>query len=400
MAEVEQISRLIADIYDAALDPSQWTGALDKARALVGGSAALIFSRDTATKRVKVHYDDGGLDSHYKQLYLDTYAKLDPFASEHALTEIGKPVRTAELLPQEAFFETRFLKEWVRPQQLVDFICAVLDRSATGTDMFGVFRHERDGLVDEAARRRMRLLVPHIRRAVHISRVVERATAEVRVLAETLEGLSAGLLLVEATGRIVHANCSARAMLQEGAILRSVNGRLVARHVDAAKRLEQVLAAAGKVGARFEVGSLVVPLNGREGVPHVAHVLPLTAAVGRHACMHGAAVAAMFVHKAVLELGSPLQAVAQLYNLTASERRVLSAIVQVAGVRETARTLGVSEATVKTHLRRLFGKTGAARQADLVRLVACFSGPVGGAAPSASVARAEPQPSASALLPY
>jgi hypothetical protein len=34
---------------------------------------------------------------------------------------------------------------------------AVLDRSATTAAMFVVFRHECDGLVDEEARRRMRL---------------------------------------------------------------------------------------------------------------------------------------------------------------------------------------------------------------------------------------------------
>jgi predicted ArsR family transcriptional regulator len=47
-------------------------------------------------------------------------------------------------------------------------------------------------------------------------------------------------------------------------------------------------------------------------------------------------------------------------------------------VPETARALGVTEATVKTHLHRLFGKTGAVRQADLVKLVAGFSNPLVG----------------------
>ena len=38
--------------------------------------------------------------------------------------------------------------------------------------------------------------------------------------------------------------------------------------------------------------------------------------------------------------------------------------------------LGVSEATVRTHLRRLFGRTGTSRQADLVKLVAGYANPV------------------------
>ena len=84
------------------------------------------------------------------------------------------------------------------------------------------------------------------------------------------------------------------------------------------------------------------------------------------------------MHKAALEAPSPPEAIAKLYKLTPSELRVLLAIVQVGGVPETAEALGIGEATVKTHLHRLFGKTGAGRQADLVKLVAGFASPVVG----------------------
>ena len=52
------------------------------------------------------------------------------------------------------------------------------------------------------------------------------------------------------------------------------------------------------------------------------------------------------------------------------------AIVNIGGVPETAETLGVAESTVKTHLHRIFGKTGTSRQAELVKLVAGFAGPL------------------------
>ena len=42
---------------------------------------------------------------------------------------------------------------------------------------------------------------------------------------------------------------------------------------------------------------------------------------------------------------------------------------------EVAHMLGISQATVKTHLKRIFDKTGTARQSDLVKLVAGFTGP-------------------------
>jgi hypothetical protein len=51
-------------------------------------------------------------------------------------------------------------------------------------------------------------------------------------------------------------------------------------------------------------------------------------------------------------------------------------IVEVGGVPETAQILGIAETTVKTHLHRVFSKTGTNCQADLVKLAAGFSNPL------------------------
>ena len=57
---------------------------------------------------------------------------------------------------------------------------------------------------------------------------------------------------------------------------------------------------------------------------------------------------------------------------------MLLAIVDVGGVPEVAASLGVAATTIKTHLGRLFAKTGVSRQADLVKLVAGFATPLAG----------------------
>jgi DNA-binding CsgD family transcriptional regulator len=108
-------------------------------------------------------------------------------------------------------------------------------------------------------------------------------------------------------------------------------------------------------------------------------VLPLASGARRAGSSCGA-VAALLVHKVTFDVLPPPELIAGLYGLTPREVRVLLAIVRLGGVRETAAALGISEATVKTHLHRVFGKTGASRQADLVKLVAGFSNPVVGTA--------------------
>ena len=66
-------------------------------------------------------------------------------------------------------------------------------------------------------------------------------------------------------------------------------------------------------------------------------------------------------------------ALAREYDLTPAELRVLLAIVREGGVPATARALGIAASTVKTHLQRVFGKTGSSRQCDLVKLLAGYS---------------------------
>jgi Bacterial regulatory proteins, luxR family len=50
-------------------------------------------------------------------------------------------------------------------------------------------------------------------------------------------------------------------------------------------------------------------------------------------------------------------------------------VVELGGGPLVAQDLGISETTVRTHLRHVFQKTGTHRQADLAKLVAGFESP-------------------------
>jgi DNA-binding CsgD family transcriptional regulator len=261
MAEIEQIHRLFADIYDAALDPSQWNAALGKARDFVSGS------------------DD--------------------------------------------------------------------------------------------ARQRLQQIMPHIRRAMTISRTIGGKVEEVAAFAATMDALSSGMIFVDAKGRVVHANASGRALLADGSAVRTAGDRLVVAGPDEDRALKDIFVAFGRNGAAIGVKGIAVPLSGRDGASYTAHVLAL--APRRHC--GATAAAAVFVRKAAIEVSSP-DAIARHFKLTPGELRVLLAVVRVGGVAGTAAALGVREATVKTHLHRVFGKTGTSRQVELVRLVAGFANPL------------------------
>jgi len=379
MSDAEQVASLIGDIYDAALDPSRWTPVLRRARDIVGGSAAVVFSKDARTKRLQIYHHCGGMDPSYRQLYFDQYEKLDPTTGAQVMSAIGQPIGTADIMAIEDFQKTRFYQEWRRPQGVVDFVAASLDKTATRAVLFGVFRQHQHGFVDDDTRWRMRQIVPHIRRAILIGKVIEHKTAEAATLADALDGLSAGMFVVDAEGRIVHTNTSGQALLDDGDALDGAHGRIRPTDAAAARALKDIVAASGDgaaIGIKGGIKGIAVPLTGRDGERYAAHVLPLTTGARRLGSAGNAAVAAVFVRKAEIEAPSAPDIIAKHYQLTPTELRVLLAIVDIGGVRETSGALGIGEATVKTHLHRVYGKTGASRQADLVKLVASFSSPL------------------------
>lgn len=377
MDETAQVSALIGDIYDAALDPSLWPLVLEKAKGFVGGVAASLYSKDAVNKCGNMFYQTAdGIDRHYQHLYFNTYVKLDPTTTGQFFAELDVPVSTDDIIPYEEFLETRFYREWARPQGLVDHVVAVIEKSNTSAALFGVFRHQRDGLVDDEARRRMRLVTPHVRRAVLIGKVIDLRSAEAATFADTLDGLTAGMFLVDAAGRIIHANSAGHAMLREEDFLSAIGGKLVAGDPQIDRLFRDIFTAAGHGDAAIGIKGIAVPLIARGGERHVAHVLPLTSGARRRAGIATSAAAALFVQKAALDTPSLPEAIAKAYKLTPTELRVLLAIIDVGGGPEVAKALGVSPETVKGHLGQLYVKTGARRQVDLVKLVAGFSSPL------------------------
>lgn len=301
---------------------------------------------------------------------------LNPCLVPLMLLGAGEVCSASLLVPTARFRTTRFYKEWAAPQGYGDNTAAIIEKTPEIVTFLGVSHHDEDSPVDESARQRMTLLVPHVRRAVAIGNILDRQRVEVDALAGAIDAIAAGVFLISADGHVLHANASGRAMLREGTMLRLEDGGLTACGARERGTLAETIA--GAMADHVIVGrrGLAVPLRASHDDRYVAHVLPL--AFGRGRRPHdGHADVAVFVHKAALEGLLPLEALAQEFSLSAAELRVLVALIEVGGrVSDIAPVLALAEPTVKTHLRRLFAKTGTTRQADLVRIVASYANPM------------------------
>jgi DNA-binding CsgD family transcriptional regulator len=378
MSEIKRFSDLVGGIYDASLDPRLWPSVLQEACRYVGGSAAALTSQETWRRTARFHFS-WGTDPHYMRIYEEKYHKLNPAFPTVLFFAVEEPHSIVpDCITREEFCRSRFGTEWLFPQGMIDGLFSNLEKSATACSTLFIARKLSDGFANDAMHRRFALVAPHIRRAVLIGKVIDLKTVEAAALADSLDTLSAGMFLVDATGRIVHANASGHCMVTEAKVVRAPAGRLGAIDGPADQALLDSFTAASRGDTALGRRGIAVPLKAHDGERYVAHVLPLTSGSRRTAGVSYAAAATVFVQRAALDLPSLPEVVGQEFQLTPAELRVLFAIIEVGGAPEVAAVLGISETTVKWHLRHLFEKTGTCRQAELVKLVAGFSNPLVG----------------------
>jgi DNA-binding CsgD family transcriptional regulator len=190
------------------------------------------------------------------------------------------------------------------------------------------------------------------------------STASQAVCERTLDLLPQPVWLVQADLQLVHMNLAARAH-GWGECARIVHHRLTCLGDLDARALLAAIADARRdaiAGSSQAVG-LGVGGRLRRGVLRTVPVMPAS---------RESVDPARFLM--VLELpGEPadeawLDHLCVHHRITPAERRVMSRLMRGDTPREMTDGLKVSYATVRTHLRALYAKTGCRRQAELVQL--------------------------------
>jgi len=349
-------ARVVTAIEAAGADARCWPDALDEiARVLNARFAALLFG-DRVSALLELKYSTHAEKAWIAE-YLRNHRKLDPVKAR-VLAEIGvgRAFSSEDFVSLEAFHQSGAYQRWMAPFGLLDVIVGVIHRSETGVCLFVAFRDERAGLADAQAKARLDAPLPHLASAI----ARHTPASDPSVLVELFDELTTPVLVVDAKMRIVQKNRSADDILDEGDAFAVAGDTLTMRDPRAKEALERALAGIG--GADAEAFAIMVKRG--ESRCCVMHVLPLANGLS-----------ALFLRRLQLNADDGGAVAAKLFGLTAREGSVLLAIAEVGGVPATARALGLSEGTVKGYLKSIFLKTGATRQADLVKLVLALESP-------------------------
>ena len=179
--------------------------------------------------------------------------------------------------------------------------------------------------------------------------------------------LSVGIVLLDRFARVVFANAAARSLSADGGPVR-VNSCVTCPSSPEARRLDELIRSA-LGGTSVRAMSLPSASSGRPLMVLASPVRGGDADPSDIRSIRNAAAMLM-----LCDPDRPAQIPAawmmDAYGLTMAEVRVALAVSGGATISGTARRLKVSPNTVKTHLRRVFHKTGTNRQAELSRLMA------------------------------
>jgi DNA-binding CsgD family transcriptional regulator len=221
----------------------------------------------------------------------------------------------------------------------------------------------------------LRLLSPHVRRAISITDLVEMRTLRADAAEDALESIAVAVVMVDGAGRIVFANEAAASLLAASDPIRSDLGILVARDPAAAQALAVALAKTREPEAEMGNVGIDIPMPFADGRPGLAHVLPIGSSKVRGA-LSSTATAAVFLTPPGSPVRLPDQALAATFGFTPMELRILELLVCGQTITEAGATLGIAPTTARTHLARIMDKTGTERQVDLVQLVTGLTPPV------------------------
>jgi DNA-binding CsgD family transcriptional regulator len=249
-----------------------------------------------------------------------------------------------------------------------------------GTERFGA-----------AERRLLDAVLPHLRRALQLRHRLDGVAAAGAAPPGTaaLDALSMGVLVVDADLRVLVANAAAEALTAgAGAALRLRRAVGTGRGGAAARA---TIAEAGHRGDRAALGELVraTALGGRPGgalrlrdadsMPALAALvmpLPKRLSDAPGAGMGRTQDRALVLLREVAPSPAAPRAdlLRGLFGVTRAEAEVARALSGGATKRAVADARGLREATVRTQVRAILEKTGAANLRDLERLLAGLHG--------------------------
>jgi DNA-binding CsgD family transcriptional regulator len=365
------IETLIGQIYDAALDPTGWERVLGGLQRAIGAERFGIGLPFTSGERKGVLLAAVDADAEFEGATDQFVRSLDQSTGVFSRAPVGRVRSPSQTIGVNRYRGSEAYEEWLRPYRLGDDLFSLVLRGEDFACGLGGFRERSAPPFGDEEFRFVERLMPHLQQALRIHLRMARLENDRRTSWELVDSLALGVILVSTGGRIVEVNAAAERILRANdGLAKDRDGFLRAARPEVTRRLRGLIASAAATGAGSGEDA-----GGALALPRPSALRPLqvlVAPVGRDSASRWSAArpaAVVFVSDPEREPELPESRVERLLGLTRTEARVAIALARGATSNEIAERIGVRANTVRWHLKQIYAKTGARRQAELVRLV-------------------------------
>ncbi len=363
-------SAFIGEIYKAVFFPDLWSTVLSGTTALLDSTKALLFFYDAKANARRVHKAHG-VEEGFISTFEGKLAQDTPWLSHDDGAEMAGPVVSGDSgATAESAGTPSLFAEFLRQQNVGPTLHACVGTFGEQQLHLTVARPASGTPYCEAEREACQQVVDHMRNALQLKQETEAHQVIERGAMAALNNLAVGVAMVDSRGEITATNGAAERMLTLGD------------------------------GLHFDLGQIEVCVDGCRGSLRTAlgrlewcrqdpgADCPALFAVQRPSRARPYAVMACPFHVAGEKpVGEPLyhlvfffdpdqslcghsvEFLKRYYDLTPAEARLAKLIAEGERLDGIAERLGISVHTARTHLKRVFEKTGVERQAELVQLM-------------------------------
>lgn len=369
MGGTEAVLTAVQRIHEAPLSADGWTRALPSIAAATGSDRACLLIQSAKDRAVEFAAGFEFTPEHLADVAAATEAGRIP-GWVQALPA-GIPILSASAMSDREFLRSTFFNETLRPMGV--FYGLALAPLSTGRSRVYLVSDRRLGRenYDSSHVASLQWLVPHIATALQVSQRLASVELHAASAYAALDQLETGFFLVDAEARILFANRIAETLLAGDDALFTEGGALGVRDPNAGPALRRAIAGCADPSSFVRPPRRVISIR-REGecAGHRMIVSPLRPdAVESTMGLGPSRPVALVLIDADREQRSEANWLRRRFGLTAAEAEVALEIVKGDGRDAAAARLGITVATVRTHLIRIFEKTGVGRQAELVRLL-------------------------------
>jgi DNA-binding CsgD family transcriptional regulator len=365
---------LVRAIHAAGVDADQWPGVLEQLREDLDASVVTIGRHEFASGADTALYESPE-DLHFSR-DIATFAARNPWYLSSADYAAGRVFSGEDIVSTRDLKRTDFYRGFLQPRGLLHRLCGVVAQRGSSAYLLSAYRREERGAFNAAAKHELNSLLGHVTLSLESQWRWQEANDMAHALLVLSDHDEHPVLLVTAQSEAVYRNPAAERLLARVGGLRLDGAQVLAASAADERVLREAIARAAQGDPAHTAPRVVALARAAAGAPMVVVV---RAAGSVFASSAGAqrGLAMVTVRGGVTVHDPATCAFAREHELTAAQAKVSALVFAGLPLAAIARTLGVSENTVRSHLRLVFQKTDTHSQMDLVHLHAriCASMP-------------------------